>query len=182
MQSVSYNVETAGESGSEPCLTADDLQKFLTANNIPSKIEQMPHEAASVEESAQALGICADRLVKSIVLWISEEYPIMVVAAGTRRINLSAVAKLLSVSRKKCRMCKPEEALLATGYRIGTIPPIGHRTVLRTLVDKSVMSAVEESAEDGLVYCGGGDLISQLVISPSELLKAANGEVVDILS
>ncbi|KAK3286738.1 hypothetical protein CYMTET_5722, partial [Cymbomonas tetramitiformis] len=128
---------------SNTSLTREHLRQFLEDNSVSAGIHVLPSATSRVEDSAEALGISTEMLVKSIVLWVSEEYPVIVLAAGTRRINLSAVARLLLVTRKQVRLATPEEALSATGYKVGTIPPLGHRTSLRTLVDVSVMASDE---------------------------------------
>jgi hypothetical protein len=48
------------------------------------------------------------------------------------------VAKHLGVLRRHVRLATPAEVLESTGYRVGTVPPFGHYTSLRTLVDIGV--------------------------------------------
>jgi prolyl-tRNA editing enzyme YbaK/EbsC (Cys-tRNA(Pro) deacylase) len=60
-----------------------------------------------------------------------------------------------------------------TGFPVGTVPPFGHKTRLRTLIDAGVLAQSE-------VYAGGGAIDALLRIAPGEIVRAANAETVAV--
>jgi prolyl-tRNA editing enzyme YbaK/EbsC (Cys-tRNA(Pro) deacylase) len=53
------------------------------------------------------------------------------------------------------------------------MPPFGHRRKMRTLVDPAV-TRLE------VIFGGGGDIDAMMRLTPSELLRVTEAEVVDV--
>ena len=53
------------------------------------------------------------------------------------------------------------------------MPPFGHRQKLRTLLDPTI-------TELAVIYGGGGDIDTMLRLSPTELLRVTEAEVVAV--
>ena len=60
-----------------------------------------------------------------------------------------------------------------TGFSVGGVPPFGHRTQLRTLMDRRVL------AQSG-VYAGGGEADVILRTAPAEIVRVTHAEVVPL--
>lgn len=50
---------------------------------------------------------------------------VLVLVAGSARLDLRAVAVHLGVQRRQLRLATPQEAVIVTGYSVGCIPPCG---------------------------------------------------------
>jgi prolyl-tRNA editing enzyme YbaK/EbsC (Cys-tRNA(Pro) deacylase) len=91
----------------------------------------------------------------------------MVLASGDHQVDTSAVAAVLAVDA--VRRADADVVRTATGYAIGGVPPVGHATALRTVVDRHLATydvlwaaagtphAVFSTNFDELVRLTGGD-------------------------
>jgi prolyl-tRNA editing enzyme YbaK/EbsC (Cys-tRNA(Pro) deacylase) len=116
------------------------------------------------------------QVLKSLVFAAGDDF-IIVVVSGSGRVDARKLASLLGVKRTALRLAPPLAAAAVTGYAIGTIPPLGHATRLRTVLDAAVLAA----GPDAVLFAGGGGAATQLEISAAELLRACAAEVGDVL-
>lgn len=130
-------------------LDDEALSGFIRRRALPARVVRPGEATATVAEAAAALGVGTDQIVKSLVFLV-DGVARLVVAAGLRPVETRLLAAELGVSRKRVRLASPDEALAATGFRVGAMPPFGHRRELPTLVDALSVP------ESGLVYGGGG--------------------------
>ncbi|BBO70415.1 hypothetical protein DSCA_43450 [Desulfosarcina alkanivorans] len=153
-------------------LTRTDLKTFIDNHQLSAVIMPMDAHTATVGEAAAALGVDADRIIKSLVFMAGAE-PILVVNNGLARVDRKKLAACLGMNRKRVKFATAGQALAVTGYVVGSMPPFGHRERLRTLVD---------TATAGLetVYGGGGDVDAMMRLSPAELIRVSRAEVADI--
>lgn len=139
-----------------------DLEAFCRDRRLSARVLRLDVPTPTVPAAAQVLGVAVGRIVKSLVFLVAGE-PTLVVAAGEDRVSYAALARTLGVSRRDLRFASAEQALAITGYRIGAMPPFGHRRPLPTLLDDGSMPT------DGLVYGGGGDVSALLEVDVNEL-------------
>ena len=130
-------------------LDDEALRDFVRARALPARVVRPGRPTGTVSEAAGALGVAEEQIVKSLV-FLADGEALLVVAAGLRRIEARRLAAELGLSRKRVRLASPDEALAATGFRVGAMPPFGHRRELPTLVDALSVP------ESGVVYGGGG--------------------------
>jgi Cys-tRNA(Pro)/Cys-tRNA(Cys) deacylase len=88
-----------------------------------------------------------------------------------RRLDLKALAAALG--GKRAAMADPAAAARATGYVVGGISPLGHRSRLPVVVDDSA------SGFD-TVYVSAGRRGLQVLLSPSDLVRAAAARLAPI--
>jgi Cys-tRNA(Pro) deacylase len=155
-------------------LTSQDLQRFIDENRIAAQILPMAEDTPTVPAAAQALGVAEDQIIKSLVFLVDSQ-PALVIAYGTGRVDDRLIAEHYGVGRKRVKMARPDQALDITGYVVGSMPPFGHRTRLRTLVDPGVTRHAE-------IFGGGGEINAMLRLAPQELLRVTGAEVVAVLS
>ena len=153
-------------------LNSQNLQSFIDTHRLAAVILPMDAHTATVEDAAIALGVDADRVIKSLVFMAGDQ-PILVINNGLARVDRKKLAAYLGMNRKRVKFARAEEALEVSGYVVGSMPPFGHRENLRTLVDAA-------TAGIDTVYGGGGSVDAMMRLSSSELLKVTHAEVVDI--
>jgi prolyl-tRNA editing enzyme YbaK/EbsC (Cys-tRNA(Pro) deacylase) len=153
-------------------MTSTDLAAFIAAHNITAQIIHMAEHTPTVESAAAALGVGVEQIGKSI-LFVADETPVLVVASGTNRIDYKRLAEYLGLSRRRIRIANPEEVESIAGFVVGSMPPFGHKTPLRTLMDARAFAQSE-------FYAGGGDINAMLRVSPDEILRVSNAEKVEV--
>ncbi len=116
------------------------------------------------------------QVLKSLVFCAGDAC-VLVVAPGEGRVDARKLAAALGVRRSALRLTPPDAAVAATGFAVGTNPPLGHAAPLRTLLDAAVLAGGPER----VVYAGGGGAATQLEVSVGELLRATGAQVADLL-
>lgn len=154
-------------------LTSDDLQAYLQQHAVAATILRLADETPTVPAAAAALGVSAAQIVKS-VLFLVDERPWLVVAAGTARVSRRKLATHLGVGRKRPKLATADQVLAWTGYPAGTVPPFGHATPLPTLIDSGVTT-------HALLYAGGGAHNGMMRIACDELLRVLDAPLVGLV-
>lgn len=107
----------------------------LAEAGLTDTVVTMDGSTRTAEEAAAALGCEVGQIVKSLVLRDAADTPVLVLAAGDRRVDEARVGALhgSDVSLGGARFVRA-----ATGYAIGGVPPFGHPTPLSTILDESL--------------------------------------------
>ena len=133
-----------------------------------------------MEQAAAERGQRPGQVVRSILFRLSRECEepgeaacfVMALVAGPQQISWPALRRTLGQSR--VAMATPEEVLAVTGYKIGSVSPLGLPAPLRTLADRSLL------AEDELSL-GSGVRGLAVILRSADLLRALPGmEEVDL--
>lgn len=139
----------------------------------PYTVDPRAHEDRSRsygEEAADALGVPAARVFKTLVADVGGTLVVGVVPVSGQ-LDVRALAA--AVGGKKGRMAEPAAAERATGYVTGGISPLGHRSRLAVVVDRSATGFET-------VYCSAGRRGLQLELAPDALVTAAGATLADI--
>lgn len=153
-------------------LTSFDLREYMDKHNVPGELITLELSTKTVVLAATALNVPSQQIIKSLVFIIDDE-PVLLISAGTPSVDMKSVRNHFGVSRKKVGFAKWDEMLEITGYAGGTMPHVGHKIKLKTILDPSVM-------ENHEVYGGGGDTNTMMKIKSEVLLEHTNAEIVDI--
>lgn len=109
----------------------------LTAAGVTYTVHSYEHDPARPsygEEAAEALGVCPERVFKTLVADVDGALTVAVVpVAGS--LDLKALAS--AVGGKRAAMADPALAERTTGYVRGGISPLGQRKKLPTVLDDS---------------------------------------------
>ena len=87
------------------------------------------------------------------------------------KLNLKALAA--AVRAKKAEMADPARAQRATGYVLGGISPLGHKTPLAVVVDLSC-------ADFDTMFVSAGRRGLQVELAPEDLIALTAAELADI--
>lgn len=149
-------------------LTEADLEAFCRERGLAARLHRLDVPTPTVPDAAAAVGTEPGRIVKSLV-FLARGEPLLVIAAGESRVSYPALASALGVGRKELRFATPDEALLITGYRVGAMPPFGHRAELPTWIDALTVP------EAGTVFAGGGGVSALLELEATVLHEVTGG-------
>jgi prolyl-tRNA editing enzyme YbaK/EbsC (Cys-tRNA(Pro) deacylase) len=182
-------------------LSSLDLQSFMTAHGIAGEILHLSVPTPTVETAAQALGVQPEQIVKSILFLVEAgpaltsevvgadpcvcpstsgrvsslalPSPVLAIACGTAYIERRHIAARYGVGRKRVRLASPEEVLAISGYKVGGMPPFGHRQPLPTLLDRRVLDLSE-------AFAGGGEENAIVRLDPRDIARFTSAGVMDL--
>lgn len=123
----------------------------------------------SLQEAADARGVPAAAIVKSLVVRVTEGDYRFVLVPGDREISWPKLRALLGVNRLS--MPDARTAYDVTGYVRGTITPLGSTQAWPVVADERV---------SGAVSLGGGAHGVALTVEAGPLLAALDATIADI--
>jgi prolyl-tRNA editing enzyme YbaK/EbsC (Cys-tRNA(Pro) deacylase) len=156
----------------ESLRSPEELQSFVREHGFTATLHPADEPMPTVEAAAVALGIAPEEMTKNVV-FIVEGRPVLAIAAGETRVDDRALARHFGVGRKKVKLASAQQTFEATGFVAGCVPPFGHRELLPTLVDESVLQLER-------VYGGTGDPKVLISLPPDALLSLTNGVVLPL--
>jgi len=139
----------------------------LRARGVEVAARVLPDSARTATEAAAAVGVEVGAIVKSLVFRCGDEAVLALVSGANRADE----ARLEAEFGEPVGRADADFARAATGFSIGGVPPLGHPTPLRTLVDEDLL-AYE------IVWAAAGTPHAVFPIEPAELARLAGGRVV----
>ncbi|MGH3517076.1 MAG: Cys-tRNA(Pro) deacylase [Haloechinothrix sp.] len=146
---------------------------LLTKQQVTHSVHSYRHDPAASSyglEAAQALSLDPGRVFKTLVAALDDALTVGVVPV-TGQLDLKALAA--AVGGKRARMAEPAAAQRATGYVLGGISPLGHRSRLAVVVDASVHAWPT-------IFCSAGRRGLEIELAPDDLIRLANATVAPI--
>jgi prolyl-tRNA editing enzyme YbaK/EbsC (Cys-tRNA(Pro) deacylase) len=140
--------------------TAQRVANRLRDAGLDVEVQELPESTRTAVEAAAAVGCDVGQIVKSLV-FIADGEPVLCLCAGDRRVDTSALGESV-------RQASTNEVRAATGFAIGGVPPLGHDSSLRTVVDESL-------GRFETVWCAGGTPRAVFEARLDELVAAIPG-------
>jgi Cys-tRNA(Pro) deacylase len=130
----------------------------------------MDGSTRTADEAAAAVGVEVGQIVKSLV-WAVDGEPVLALVAGDRRLDTERLAAALGVDAVD--RADADAVRAATGFAIGGVPPFGHTTRLRTVMDASLRRFDE-------VWAAAGTPRDVFAIAPDELARRSGATVAEL--
>ena len=143
------------------------LKKF----NSEIKVIELEQTARTANDAANSLNTEVGSIVKSL-LFRNEGNFFLCLVSGDKRCSLNKLKKIFN--SKDLSMASPDEVKDQTGYTIGGVSPVVHKSKLEILVDESLNRFKN-------LYAAAGHPNCIFKISFDELLNLTNGAVKDIV-
>jgi Cys-tRNA(Pro)/Cys-tRNA(Cys) deacylase len=121
-------------------------------------------------EAAAQLGLDPRQIFKTLIASVDTRLVCAVVPVAAR-LDLKALAA--AVGGRKAELAEPAKAQRATGYVLGGISPLGHRSRIPVVVDESATGFE-------LIYVSAGKRGLQLELAPADLIRAADARTAAI--
>ena len=149
--------------------SAGKVQAALKELGFEPNIIELSDSARTAQEAADAIGCSVSQIAKSLIFKgkISQK-PILIVASGTNRINEKAVKEHIG---EKLEKADADFVLEHTGFAIGGIPPIGHKTPITTLIDEDLMQYEE-------IWAAAGTPHAIFKLTPKILTEITQGNII----
>ncbi|MDO4217489.1 MAG: Cys-tRNA(Pro) deacylase [Bacteroidales bacterium] len=147
--------------------------RILDREHIPYQLLSYPVDEQDLGAAhiAEVLHMPIDQLFKTLVLQGDKSGYFVCVIPGADEVDLKKAAR--ATGNKKCDIIHQKELLPLTGYIRGGCSPIGMKKPFPTFFHSSIMNYPH-------IYCSAGQRGLQFCIAPSDLVRAANGKVVDL--
>jgi Cys-tRNA(Pro)/Cys-tRNA(Cys) deacylase len=145
------------------------LAKKKIAHELHSYDHDPRHESYGTE-AAELLGLDPERVFKTLVADVDGKLTVGVVPI-TGQLDLKALAA--AAGGKRGRMADTAAAQRTTGYVLGGISPLGHRSTLPVLIDSTA-----ERFET--IYCSAGRRGLEVELAPADLIRLTRATVAHI--
>jgi Cys-tRNA(Pro)/Cys-tRNA(Cys) deacylase len=146
---------------------------LLTKQKVAHVLHAYDHDPRADSyglEAVEALGLEPARVFKTLVAEVDGKLVVGVVPV-TGQLDLKALA--MAAGGKKAKMADPAAARRATGYVLGGISPLGHRTRLPVVIDATAPALPT-------MYCSAGRRGLEVELDPADLVRLTNAVVAEI--
>ena len=150
----------------------DPVAAALSAVGIPVDFRTFPAGTDTAEQAAAAVGCDLAAIVKSLVFMAGNEL-VLALVSGADRLDEAKLAAELDPEMLSVRKATAREVEEHTGFKIGTVPPLGHRTPMRVYLDRELMV-------NRVVWAASGVRHRVFSVSPVMLVAAAGATIADI--
>ncbi len=140
------------------------VQSALETAGVVARIVELPQSTRTAAEAAQAVGCEVAQIAKSLVFTGADGEAVLVITSGTNRVD----EKRLGLQRANADFVREK-----TGYAIGGIPPVGHATPLRTLIDEDLLRFER-------IWAAAGTPNAVFELSPADLPRMTGGTVMRV--
>lgn len=147
------------------------LKKHLESMGVNAVFLKFEEHTMTVDAAARQLGVSRERIIKSLLFVDDAGLPVLAIVTGDKRVDEAKLAAACNV--KNVRRATPEEVKSFTGYDVGAVPPVGHKNMMRTVIDEKVL-------QFDRVIGGGGDVNMLLEISPLDIMRLTNSQIKNI--
>jgi prolyl-tRNA editing enzyme YbaK/EbsC (Cys-tRNA(Pro) deacylase) len=146
---------------------ADELQR----HGAGFEVVELPASTRTAVEAAAAVGCDVAQIAKSLVFRTAEtSRPVLVVASGANRVDVAVLSARLG---EQVVRADPDWVRETTGFAIGGIPPLAHRTEPVTFIDEDLMHLDE-------IWAAAGTPNSVFKLSPANLEALTGGTVLPL--
>ena len=147
--------------------TAPSALKVQAALGARFAVLEFDASTRTAEEAAAAIGCTVAEIAKSLVFRAESGRPVLVVASGAHRVDEKRIAAEIG---EPIRRADADFVREATGYAIGGVPPVGHKTPPVTLIDEALMGF-------DAIWAAAGTPNSVFRLTPSDLVALTGGAV-----
>ena len=150
--------------------TDKGVARFLERTaGLALDIRVMSETTHTAAEAAAAVGAPVEAIVKSLVFALNGE-PLLILVSGPNRVDTALVGEYVNgvLEKADAQMVKD-----ASGYSIGGVPPFGHSTSLRCLMDEDLLTLET-------VWAAAGSARAVFPITPQRLAELSSAEILRV--
>ncbi len=115
-------------------MSIERVKAYFAQYGMAGRIREFTVSSATVELAAQAAGVEAGRIAKSLAFGL-EDRTILIVAAGDMKIDNG---KYRAAFGGKAKMLTPDETAERTGHAVGGVCPFAIRPGVEVYLDRSL--------------------------------------------
>ena len=115
-------------------MAIEKVREFFRQYELEGRILEFTVSSATVELAAEAVG-CEPKRIAKTLSFMTEEGPILIVAAGDAKIDNP---KYKAQFHTKAKMLTPDEATELVGHSVGGVCPFGINDGVSVYLDRSL--------------------------------------------
>ena len=115
-------------------MAIEKVREFFRQYGLEGRILEFTVSSATVELAAEAVG-CEPKRIAKTLSFMTEEGPILIVAAGDAKIDNP---KYKAQFHTKAKMLTPDEATELVGHSVGGVCPFGINDGVSVYLDRSL--------------------------------------------
>ena len=147
---------------------------LLTQKRIAHNVLKYDHDAKAASyglEAVEKLNLNADTVFKTLVVSTDNNKLAVAVVPVNTKLSEKKMAKALGV--KKVEMAQANAVMVATGYVLGGVSPLGQKKRLATVIHKSA---------EGLttIHVSAGKRGLEVALAPADLALLTSAKFADI--
>ena len=151
--------------------SARRVQQALEVQGVAMQVVELPDSTRSAPEAAQAIGCDVAQIVKSLLFKTKKTgRPVLVLASGVNRVDEKKLRRLVG---EKIGKADADFVREQTGFAIGGVPPVGHKTPLTPLIDADLL-------QHDQLWAAAGTPHAVFALTPDDLLTLTGGRVEDV--
>lgn len=150
--------------------SVDRVREYLKHCGLTIEVMELAESTRTAALAAEAVGSPLGSIVKSLV-FLADGKPVLVLVAGDKRADHRKLEKILKA--KQVTIADADQVREATGFAIGGVPPVAHRTKLPTLIDKNL-------GRFETLYAAAGSPRAVFPISYEALVEITEGQLADV--
>ena len=136
------------------------LHEFPPDENVHGRV------SGSTVETVRAIGLPVGRVFKTLVAILDDAEFVIAVVPIARQLDLNRLAAIAGARR--ARLADPNAAERATGYKRGSISPLGQGQRMPVFIDESAFAMPS-------IYVSGGREGLEIELTADALKKACDG-------
>ena len=151
--------------------SAQRVQNALMELGYTGQVLELEASTRTAVEAAEAAGCEVGQIVKSLVFRLDPAgEAVLVLVSGTNRVHEKHLGRALGGSLVRA---DAEWVREISGYAIGGIPPVGHKTAIKTYIDEDLL-------QYGTVWAAAGTPNAVFPIEPQMLQRISGAQVVNV--
>jgi len=150
---------------------AEVIRRYLDGHDVNYRLHVVGGPTMTAQDAATRLHVQLETIIKSILFTDEKQTPILAILTGDKKADRKKLASVVGAS--KVRMGTPEATREFTGFEVGVMPPVAHKSRIVTVIDQKVMSF-------GKVYGGSGTAEALMEIDPRDIARLTDAKIADI--
>jgi prolyl-tRNA editing enzyme YbaK/EbsC (Cys-tRNA(Pro) deacylase) len=147
------------------------VQDALSALGCTAQVREMPASTRTAADAAAACGCDQGAIVKSMIFrGAGTGQGILVLTSGTNRVHEARLGRQLGEALERA---DADFVRTATGYAIGGVPPLGHATDMRVVMDRDLRGYPE-------IWAAAGTPSAVFPTTPQELARLTGAEILTV--
>ena len=151
--------------------SAQRVQDTLRELGFSGEVLELESSTRTAAEAAQSAGCEIGQIVKSLVFVLEPQgTPILALVSGANRVHEKRLGRQLGGSLAKA---DAEFVREVSGFAIGGVPPVGHKTPMRTVIDEDLM-------QYEIIWAAAGTPNAIFRLTPADLVRLSGGTLLNV--
>jgi prolyl-tRNA editing enzyme YbaK/EbsC (Cys-tRNA(Pro) deacylase) len=151
--------------------SAQRVQDALAARGCDARVREMPASTRTAAEAAAACGCPEGAIVKSLIFRAADGgQGVLVLTSGANRVHEKRLGRRLGLTLARA---DADFVRAATGYAIGGVPPVGHASEMRVVMDRDLRGYAR-------IWAAAGTPRAVFPTTPGELARLTGAEVLEV--